>query len=891
MVTEMRLFPLAAKLPEGSPDGTHVLEDSWYHIVLSMMAITQRLIGILSISLLCQFGLFAQQSHAAQPDRIAGRLDPTHSTALKGNIHSKARPENDRGPVSPNLILDYVTLQLKPTSAQQADLDQLLTEMQDSKSPNFRKWLTPEEYADRFGSSQSDLAQIAAWLEGQGLTVVRKARGRNFVVFKGTAGQVEGALHVEIHNFLVDGEMHFANATEPSVPAAIQSFTIGFHGLDDFKLKPPRRTSKPVPAYNYNGSHVLGPADLWNIYDIWPFYYAGWTGAGMTLAVMGQSNVNLSDMAQYRNNFTLPANAPTKLLIPGGTDPGIVSGDSGESDLDLEVTGAIVPEAEILFVYATDISNSVGYAIDSAVAPVISYSYSQCEGGASTSIAAVYQTRAQQANAQGMTWLASTGDVGAAACEPDGEVSATHGISVNLPASVPEVTGVGGTEFSEGSFDTYWASSNLNDPTYFEYNYSALSYIPEIGWNDTTDINSLSASGGGMSIYFPRPVWQSGPGVQSLNVRFVPDVALAGSQQHDPYYTVEGGAASEVGGTSASTPLMAGIVLLMNQYLGTKGLGNINPGLYALASHPANVCNTGAVTATSTCVFHDVTAGTNLVPCKAGLNGCIGGYMGYSAGPGYDMVTGLGSVDAVNLILAWQAAATPVVAQIFNAASFVDGGLSPGLIFSVKGSGLGPSIGQTEGINSAGNISTNLNGVQVLVNGTPAPILYASATQINAVAPYEIANMVGEHVSVQVVNSGVVSASISDPVVATAPAMFNLGNNQAAIINQDGTVNGSGNPAARGTYVSIYATGEGQTNPPGIDGFVPTSASNLSYPTAAVSVFMDQFSAQVLYAGTASFDGFFQINAVVPTGLSTGLTPITLTVGGVASPTLNIYVK
>ena len=440
-----------------------------------------------------------------------------------------------------------------------------------------------------------------------------------------------------------------------------------------------------------------------------------------------------------------------------------------------------------------------------------------------------------------------------------------------LPASVPEVTGVGGTTFSEG-IGGYWASSNG------EYGYSALSYIPEVGWNDTSSVGHLSASGGGMSTLYKRPAWQTAPGVQALNVRFVPDVSMSASEQHDPYLVVEGGTVLEIGGTSAATPVFAGIMLLLNQYLGTNGLGNINPELYSLAS-------------TASGVFHDITSGSNLVPCVAGTNGCIGGYLGYAAGPGYDMVTGLGSVDAYNLALAWRGAAQPSVTQIFNAASYVDSGLSPGLIFTVKGSGLGPSNGQTLEVNGSGELSNIVSGVQILVNGTPAPILYTSATQINAVAPYEIANMTGQRVNVQVINNGISSATISDLVVSSAPAMFNLGNNAAAVINQDGTVNSASNPAARGSYVSIYATGEGQTNPAGIDGFIPASAASLSHPNASVSVFMNQFSAQVLYAGTASFDGFFQVNAVVPQGLSPGTAPITLTVGAVASPTLNMFIK
>jgi uncharacterized protein (TIGR03437 family) len=807
----------------------------------------------------------------AQPDRIAGGIDTGRMVALKGNVHTYARPQFDEGPVDPAMKLNYVTLTLKLSASQQAALDQLLRDQQDASSPEFRKWLTPEEYADRFGASRADLSKIAAWLKSEGCEIVTTARGRRWIAFNATAQQIQSALHTEIHQYRVNGELHFANATEPSVPAAIAPFTIGFDGLDDFKLKPPARRVKAIPDLYYQGENVLAPGDLWIIYDVLPLFSSaiGVSGTGMKLAVIGQSDVNLADIATYRNDFDLPVNPPVKMLVPGATDPGIIAGDAGESDLDLEMTGAIAPNAEILFIYSQTTLKSVTYAIDQAIAPVVSYSYAGCEAEQSASIIAMLEPLAQQGNAQGMTWLAASGDLGAAACDV-GHTVAQDGIAVMVPASVPEVTGVGGTTFAEGYGTTFW--SQTNGPYYGN---SALSYIPEVGWNDSNS-SEIASSGGGMSTIYARPAWQIAPGVPGGSVRYVPDVAMAASANHDGYFTIENGGAGIHGGTSAATPVFAGIVLLMNQYLGTNGLGNINPNLYKLAS-------------TTNGVFHDVTTGSNFIACVAGTNGCIGGMLGYSCGAGYDMVTGLGSVDAYNMIYAWPAS-QPAINHIFNGASYVDTGLSPGLIFSVSGSGLGPAVPEGLTIDTTGKISTTVSGVQVLVNNTPAPILYASATQINAVAPYEIASSVGQRVNVQVVYNGASGPSIEDLVVASAPAMFNLGNNQAAVINQDGTVNGANNPAVRGSYVSIYATGEGQTTPGGIDGFVPTAA-NLAKPVGAVTVSIGQVNAGILYAGTASFDGFFQVNAVIPQNLTPGSVPITLTVGGAASPTLTIYVK
>jgi hypothetical protein len=204
------------------------------------------------------------------------------------------------------------------------------------------------------------------------------------------------------------------------------------------------------------------------------------------------------------------------------------------------------------------------------------------------------------------------------------------------------VTGAGGTEFNDPG-QTYWSTSNNSNAG------SALSYIPEMAWNDTATDKSLSASGGGKSKQFAKPYWQTGAGVPADNFRDVPDIALNASPDHDPYLICDAGWCTNgyrnsqtfldvVGGTSAAAPAFAGIVALINQK--THGRqGNINPALYALAS-------------SAPAAFHDITTGSNIVPCVVGKPNCTTGTMGYSAGPGYDQVTGLGSVDAFNLVSA-----------------------------------------------------------------------------------------------------------------------------------------------------------------------------------------------------------------------------------------------
>lgn len=544
------------------------------------------------------------------------------------------------------MALAYVTLVLKPSAAQQADLDQLLAQQQDASSPNYHRWLTPEQYAGRFGVSQTDINKIVAWLEQWHLTVKYVARGRSAIAFGGTAGQVEAAFAVEIHHYLVNGELHFANATNPSIPAAFQGVVSAIRGLHDFRMKPRHRLAAH-PRDNFQGQNQLAPDDIAKIYDITPLYNSGINGSGQKLAVAGQVQLALSDIEQYRSWFNLPAKDPQVVLVPGsGTVESCnpnqpnsnACGDLGESDLDLELSGAVARNATILFVYSYDVMDAVYYAIDQNLAPVVTVSYGNCELQTLRSDADMYQTWGNQANATGITWFAASGDSGAADCVGGNDPATNNSLSVDLPAGVPQVTGVGGTEFNEGS-GSYWNLVNSASHA------TALSYIPEVAWNDSNADGQPSASGGGASIYFTKPSWQRGTGVPSDGARDVPDVSVSASADHDGYVIYSAGNFGIAGGTSVGAPQYAGIATLLNQYLiangfqANAGLGNMNPQLYALAP--------------VTGVFHDITSGNNMVvPCQ-GTRGCNLPAIGYNAGVGYDQVTGIGTVDVYNLVMAW----------------------------------------------------------------------------------------------------------------------------------------------------------------------------------------------------------------------------------------------
>jgi uncharacterized protein (TIGR03437 family) len=580
----------------------------------------------------------------AQPDRIAGAINPRNQVVLKGNSNPRARLQFDRGPVDASLHLDSITLNFKPTAAQRSAIQGLLRQQQDPASANYHQWLQPEQVADRFGLSASDLAKVVAWAESQGFHVEYQAHTRTWIRVSGSAAQVQSAFHLELHRYEVDGETHFANAGDPSIPAALEPLLSVIRGLDDFYPKPPNRLARLTPEFTQPGTttHLLVPADLWTIYDMNPLLNAGHTGTGQKLVVVGQSNIDLTDVRMFRQDVGLPANDPQ--IVLGGSDPGTVASQQSEIDLDLEWAGGMAPNATIIYVYTNGAAAAAQYAIDNNLAPVITSSYAECEQLVMGSAVAAFETLAQMANLMGITWLAASGDQGAAACDTSPTATtAVNGLAVNIPASIPEVTGVGGTTFSDAVTATYWSPNN-NPVT----GASALGYIPEIAWNDSAVAGHLSASGGGASALYPKPSWQTGLGVPNDGARDVPDLALAASPNHDGYVWVYQGSVQSLatGGTSASAPVFGGMLVLLNDYLVTNhlqsvaGLGNINPVLYRLAH-------------SSTTAFHDITSGSNIVPCAINTPDCTNSNIGWMAGPGYDEVTGLGSIDLANLAAQW----------------------------------------------------------------------------------------------------------------------------------------------------------------------------------------------------------------------------------------------
>jgi subtilase family serine protease len=458
--------------------------------------------------------LFSSSSYAAVQNRIASSLTNGQTVTLRGSVHRRALPQFDQGPVDPAMRMGTITLMTSPTAAQQRALTHLLAQQQDPKSANYHKWLTPEQYADRFGMTQNDMQRMASWLKAQGFTMIHPARGRNWISFTGTAAQVHSAFGTEIHHFSINGELHYANSTAPVIPTALGGIIAGVRGLHDFRPRPMgiRRNTGVRPAYNSNAfGPLVAPGDVAAIYDINSLYSAGIDGSGQKLAVMGQTDIYLADITDFRTGFGLSAIScttdstdvitacvdPHFSYVLNGTDPGLsTNGDISEADLDVEWAGAVARGAQIIYVNSSDVFTSFYYAIDNNVAPVISLSYGICEFGDNFVLSSSGQPLAdeselQKASSMGITFVNSTGDTGAAGCDSGATVTtttnlATQGLAVSYPASSPEVTGVGGTAIPLANLTSqFWGTTNASDGA------STTSYIPEQVWNDNAEIGQF----------------------------------------------------------------------------------------------------------------------------------------------------------------------------------------------------------------------------------------------------------------------------------------------------------------------------------------------------------------------------------------------------------------
>jgi subtilase family serine protease len=626
---------------------------------------------------------------------------------LQHTKHPLAVEANAIGRTEGNRPFQRMLLVLSPSNARENALKQLLDDQQSENSPNYRRWLTVAEFAKRFGLADADLQSVLAWLQTQGFTIDHIAASKRWVEFSGTSSQVENAFHTKMQYYRVNGKTYLSNSTDLEIPAALAALTRGPLSLNNFGRKSPVHDFRGLAGRDAQGkkiiltpnltaaaataSYYVTPEDFAAIYDTNGLLKSGIDGSGVSIAIIAQSQIDLSDVQDFRKIFGLKPNDPNVLL--SGPDPGVANqSDTEEALLDVEWVGAVALGSTIDLVLAggTDTTSGVdlaaAYAIDNQVAPIVSDTYGACEQDLGSAGNAFYNALWEQAAAEGITVLVSSGDSGAAGCDSaESNSLAANGLAVNGLASTPYNTAVGTTEFAgTPQASTFWNQTNSSSyPT-------AVGYIPEAAWNESCDPSqpasntncalrngklSILAGAGGASSVYPKPAWQFGLGVPAGDARDLPDIALTASNSGTVFCTSLNGSPCQIGpqqkavgltligGTSGSTPAMAGILALIEQKNGVLQ-GQINPLLYSLAQAEGNRCNSSNQTNPATsnsCVFYDTTAGNNKVPCAGGSPDCSstqnqanGLTTGQVAGTGYDLVTGLGSVNATNLAVAWK---------------------------------------------------------------------------------------------------------------------------------------------------------------------------------------------------------------------------------------------
>ena len=696
-----------------------------------------RVFGLAASTLLAASSILGAQSVAP---RITEPVDDATRVPLKGSVSAAVRAATDLGEVPASTQMAQVRLGLKRSEAQQAALEQYLSELQQKSSPNYHKWLTPEQFGALYGPADSDIAAIVAWLQSQGLTVEPISKGKTDVAFSGTASQIAKAFGTSIHSFRIGDREFISNTSEPRIPAALAGVVSGVTHMSTLAPRPMSHRGTPAtldkntgrftpmsdgnavgphPELSFSGSSggnylYVVPGDAATIYNAPNSFNANfsgtqsYTGKGVTIGIGGDAHVNPATVVNYRTAFLGNTTAPNITYTSSVTS----TADAGEAYLDMEISGGLAPGATIHYYASPDLYTAITQALNDNTVDIFSLSFGLCELYYTTSDNSTIASWWSQAAAQGIAVTVSSGDNGSAGCDPTttssgtSTLAATVGLQVNGLASTPYNIAVGGTDYYAllGSFGTYATlpgSSGVagSASTFFR---TAKSYIPESTWNDSTtnnttvsanvpwtkvtDQNIVAGSGGRSSCSknstvsttstftpgtcsggYTKPAWQTG--TPADGARDLPDVSLlAGNGLYSAVWTVcddfiPSGSTQALncsdmsssynvdgfGGTSAAAPAFAGMLALVIESQGGGRLGQAAENLYNLHKNSSN----------ASAIFHDVTVGNISVPCTTGTPNCTkngaGNYYlsGYDTGAGYDLATGLGSVDVSALIANW----------------------------------------------------------------------------------------------------------------------------------------------------------------------------------------------------------------------------------------------
>jgi hypothetical protein len=937
-----------------------------------MKAFPLNVLAILAGALLCSTALLAQ--HSTATPRIVANVDELSLATLRGNVPQLARPEYDQGEASPSTQLTHMRLVISRSSEQQAALDSYLAQLQSKSSPNYHKWLTPEQFGQLYGPADSDIAALVAWLESHGLQVETVSKGHTNIAFNGTVSQVEEAFHTSIHSYQADDRQFYSNTTDPQIPLALAPVVKGVAHLNTIRPRPHLVHGSPgrinpetgrlepantVPASGARpnlttGSSSAGyylwmvPADAATIYDTPNSFnanFAGgtsYTGAGVKIGLGGDATINASIVGNYRSTFlgnSTPitvnycTTSTTCSTTPGS---GYIADDADEAYLDTELSSGLAPDASIYYYASSDLYTGMEAAIDQNVVDIFSLSFGNCEqdmGGSGNGTNAWINNLWLQAAGEGIAVLVSAGDSGSAGCDPTSKQNgrntpnAIYGLAVSGFASTPYNLAVGGTDFyslwtSNTVFETYVNTSlgSAGAPAYYR---TAKSYIPESTWNDSsytdttisvneplsaagdpTSENNIVAGSGGVSTIYSKPVWQTGTGVPSDGKRDLPDVALMSGNGFDAATwlvcdndtstlavssskgvlncsNISGGYFDGFGGTSTASPAFAGILALVQQSVSPKtGCGWVNCSRLGMPATELYGLFNGS---NASSIFHDQNkVGNNSVPCTSGSANCVKNTAGYyyesgyntNATGGYDLATGMGSVDATQLVNHWSSGTGTAAATV----SFLS--FSPSSVTTVESlivtiSVSGASGTPTGTITLAGG---SYNSSQTIGSGNCSQASDCAFTIPSGDLPIGTDTLTatygGNSTYATATNSTTVTVNgLTAAVTITSPASgTGIHSNQQLTVT--GTVACTGSCAGSTTPAgTVTLTGGGYTSPAiALSG---AGSYSITIPFNSLS------------AGTDTLTVTYNGNSIYNPG-ATGTTSVTVTYVAVSTPTVTV---
>ncbi len=863
-----------------------------------------------ALASLLLFLVLAIGARAQAPSRLVTEpIDESKRVTLSGNVHPLAQPQYDLGRVPDALAVNRVLILLNRPTRREKALQQFLQDVNTRNSSVFHRWLTPEQIGRQFGPADADVQVAEGWLRSQGFVIARTTKSKQYIEFSGTAGDVRNAFHTEIHHYNVKGQQHYANASEISIPSALAPLVRGISPLNNFRAQPyikvagralySRATKKATPQWTINNpfnssnlyAYPVAPEDFATQYDVTPLYQSAVTGSGQTIGIINESNIDLSLVAAYQQLFGLSSQTPQ--IVIDGDDPGTNDAIT-EAYLDVEVSSAMAPGATVnLYIsngsdFQDPVSLAALRAVEDNQASVLSVSFGSCELGLGNSGNQFWSSLWEEAAAQGQTVVVASGDSGPAGCDPGSEFPALLGFAVNGLASTPWNIAVGGTDFYYSDYasggqsaQNDWNQNNDSDLG------SLKAPLTEQVWNDALGLNILNlypgtyddiaGSGGASSCAvstttttngtvcnsgYPKPNWQAGNGVPSDGVRDVPDISLFASDGSNLSATPicafagECAAASQseialVGGTSASAPELAGIMALVAQKYGRQGQADFT--IYPLAQEQSSA-------------FHDVTLGSNNVNCYEGALDCSldsngdGLYtmQNYFAQPGFDLASGLGSIDANVLVNDW------------NSVTFTPTNTT--LSLSTTKIIHGTPITVTTSVASTSGSGTPTGGVAILsTSNLPAAQSQTVLTLTQGTASQSIDSFPGGYYNVTAAYHGdaVYGGSTSSPVALTVTPE-NSSINFSVLNGQTQQAISSGGSIPYDTPLSFAmqpvgvnaASGKTDGNATGTATFTLDSTSaTVALNSAGVAgwtspaLTVGSHSASTTYSGDASFNG------------------------------------